>query len=328
VLVGLIAVGATGFWLYRDYSLRVAEDTRRVEEAKRAAELQLKAQQEKAASTTTQNEAMLLAQIQSTKDTLAQAEANKQKAEQDRITAEAAQRQAKLQDDLKSAKDALQKAEVSEKKAEGERKAATTAMQSAESAVKKGAKEESKTEPVPTSPVASAELKASTPTAEPQPAMNADAPEGKGVDRFDGVYAGKMCSPHVDNSLRCWDTVVKAQHGTLSAAWPSAWSTQLARATGTISPEGAVEVALAGFKAGDGRPISGKMTGSWAGNTIRATGSWANGYPVTVAWKWAPGAPVPADTTQAKGAGSAKPDDADDTPNPSEPQMGRGRHRR
>src|SRR5207249_8018694 len=134
VLAGL---SGAGYWLYRDYGVRLAEETRRTDEAKRAADLQLKAEQEKATQATVQREAKLLAELQSARDALVQADASKRKAEQDRLVAEAAQREAKLQGELKSARDALQKAAENEKRAEEARQAASSAMKSAEAATKK-----------------------------------------------------------------------------------------------------------------------------------------------------------------------------------------------
>lgn len=95
IVAGLVAGAAGGYWLYRDYSLRLVEETRRTEEAKRAADLQLKAEEEKAAEA--DREAKLLGE-QSAKDAQAQAEASRRKAE-------AAQPETRLQREPKSAKD-------------------------------------------------------------------------------------------------------------------------------------------------------------------------------------------------------------------------------
>lgn len=262
VVLILLGVGAAGYWLYRDYGVRTAEEARRTEESKRAAELQLKAEQEKAAAGSAQKEAALLAELQSAKDALTQAEASKRKAEADRAAAEIAQREAKLQSELKAAKDALQKAADSEKKAEEERRAASTAVKSAEAATKQAAEA-------------------------PQVAAAAVAPPKVGAagdnasDRFDGNYVGQMCFPR---QQRCFDHSVTIRHGTLSAVWPSKYSSEPARADGTISPDGAVDVKLAGWNPKNGAPLPGRMTGSWSKNTIMASGAWNNGAPVTATW--------------------------------------------
>ncbi|HTS20811.1 MAG TPA: adenylate/guanylate cyclase domain-containing protein [Casimicrobiaceae bacterium] len=89
-LAGLVAVGAGGVWLYRDYSARAAEDARRAEDAKRAAEEQAKTDREMAMRATADREAKLLAELKSAKDALTQAEASKRKGEQDKLAAAAA----------------------------------------------------------------------------------------------------------------------------------------------------------------------------------------------------------------------------------------------
>ncbi len=141
-IAAVVAIGGVGYWVYRDHGLRVAEEARRVEEAQRSSEAQRKAELDKAAAAAAQKEAKLLAELQSAKDALTQAEATKRKAEQDRIAAEAAQREAKIQRELKAAKDALQKAEQSEQKADEARKAANLAMETASIAAKKAAEAE------------------------------------------------------------------------------------------------------------------------------------------------------------------------------------------
>ena len=285
VLVGLMAVGATGLWLYRDYSLRVAEETRRVDEAKRAAELQLKVEQEKLAALSAQKEAKLLSELQAAKDALTQAEASKRKAEQDRTAAELAQREARLQGDLKSAKEALTKAEASEKKAEEERKAATAAMQGAEAAAKKAAEAERLAAAAQAAQNVALKSGAATMprTTVAAAGKGADASGGKGVDRFDGTYAGRMCSVNADGSPRCWNVGLTADHGALSVTWKSRFNDAPAHAKGTISPDGAVDLALDGYTQ-KGRVLGGGMKGSWADSKITVSGAWSNNVPINGTW--------------------------------------------
>jgi class 3 adenylate cyclase len=284
VLVGLIAVGAAGYWLYRDYGLRVAEETRRAEDTQRNADAQRKAEQEKAAAERTQNEAKLLAELQSARDALTQAEASKRKAEQERMATELAQREAKLQGDLKSAKDALQRAEASAKKADEERKAAA-ATRPAEVAQKAAASEAA----TATSDAKAAEVAGGSPRAVVAAAApKVETADDKGADRFDGIYAGRMCSTNRDGSPRCWAVGLTVQHGTLSAAWPSSYSVNLARAKGAISPEGAVDVTISGFSPKDGGPLPGSARGRWANNAITVSGAWSNGAPINATWMRAP----------------------------------------
>lgn len=262
----LFAVAAAGYWVYRDYGVRVAEETRRAEEAKRAAELQLKAEQTKTAQALEQREAKLLAELQSAKDALTQAEASKRKAEQDRAMAEAAQREARLQSELKSTKDALQKAAENEKNAEEERQAATKA---AEAAAKKAEAERvaAAASALKGDPNANAAKRAAA-----SHESTGGTAQAAGVDRFDGTYVGRMCSTNADGSRRCWPVELSVSHGALSATWPSRFNNQPAHAKGTISADGTVKLALDGWLV-SGRAVTGDMTGSFANNKITTSGA-------------------------------------------------------
>ena len=277
-IAGLIAVGGTGYWLYRDYGLRVAEETRRAEEAQRSAEAQRKVEQEREAQAAALKEAKLLAELQSARDALTQAEATKRKAEQDRIVAETAQREARLQNDLRSAKDALQKAEQSEQKAEEARKAANAAIETAAIAAKKAADVERQQVAVPAiTPRNEAEAKTPTRVAA------ADASGVSKIDRLDGSYIGRMCSTNSYNSVRCWPVTLLVKQGTLAATWPSRFNSEPARAKGTIAPDGSIKLSLDGWTP-RGRPLTGVATGSVAGNKLTVAGQWSNDAPINATW--------------------------------------------
>jgi class 3 adenylate cyclase len=271
-LIALIATVGVASWFYRDYSQRAADEARRAAEAQRVADVQRKADQDKSAAATALHEAKLISELQAAKDALTQAEASKRKAEQDRTAVEAAQREARLQAELRSVKDAQQRAEAGEKKADEERKAAAEALRvaAAEARAAKAA-------------VDAAAAKAAAAKAI-EAAPKVETADKKGVDRFDGMYAGRMCSVNRDGSPRCWGVGLTVQHGTLSAAWPSSFSTELARAKGTISPEGAVDLVLAGFNPKNGGPLHGSVSGRWANNAITASGAWSNGAPINATW--------------------------------------------
>jgi hypothetical protein len=254
----VVALGA-GYWQYQVREARLAE-------ASLAAEAKLKAEQEKAAAATAQHEAKLLAELQASKDALAQAEASKRKAEQDRIAAETAQREARLQSELRAAKDAQLRAEASEKKAEDERKAAE-ALRAAAAA--KAAE-------------ARTSAKAAPPVAEPAARATAAA-AGKGVERFDGAYLGRMCTTRTDGSPRCWKVALQVQKGALSGSWIGQYSSNPSRTAGTIAADGSVTMTADGYKP-NGDPLAGKLSGTWADNAISVTGNWSNGFPLTANW--------------------------------------------
>jgi class 3 adenylate cyclase len=268
----LVVLAGAGYWLYRDLGQKTEEQARRAEESQRAADLQRKAEQDKSAAAMAQKEAKLLAELQSAKDALMQAEATKRKAEQDRAAAETAQREARLQTDLKSTKEALQKAEQGEQKAEEARKAA---METAAAAAKKAADAERQAAAVP------AERKPSTQVA--KAAGTGDAAAAKGVDRLDGAYIGRICSINTDGSPRCWGATLTVQHGALSASWPTRYNNEPAHAKGTVSADGTVKLALDGYSQ-RGRPLTGTANGTLAGNKLTVSGYWSNSSPINGTW--------------------------------------------
>ena len=272
-LIALVASAGVASWFYQDYSRRAEAEARQSAEAQRAAEAQRKSDLDKASAAAAQHEAKLLAELQAAKDALTQAETSKRKADQDRAAAEAAQREARLQAELRSAKDAQQRAEASEKKAEDERKAATEASRLAAAAAATAKAAAAK----------AAETKAESRPAATQLAAAQPAIAGKGVERFDGAYLGRMCMQIRDDAPRCWQAALQVQNGTLSSTWRSRYSDNPSHAQGTIATDGTVTLALGGYTP-KGASLGGKMSGNWADNAISATGAWANGVPVTGNW--------------------------------------------
>ena len=275
-VIALLAVAAAGYWFYGDHAARVAEEARRADETQRVAEGQRQTEQQKAAAAVAAKEAKLLAELQSARDALAQAEASKRKAELERIAAEAAQREAKLQGELESAKDALQKAAVSEKKADEERKTAAAAMRVAQSAVQKAP------EPAPEP----------QPKAEPKPEAKAIAvaaaptpPASQGIERFDGQYPGRMCTQAAIESteLRCWPVELTVKGGELKGSWHNQMSGRQVYAKGTIGADGRVETAVDTYNA-KGRPMSATLKGAWSDDTISVSGTWLNTLPARGSW--------------------------------------------
>jgi class 3 adenylate cyclase len=246
-IVGLAIVAATAFWSYRDYGLRAAQDSKRME-------VQIPFPPTATTTGIAPNEAQILSEIQAAKDALARAQTSADGAQQSGSAAEAREREAKLRAELSSAQDALEKA-ADRAKGSGQRPAATA-------------------------PIANAEV---TPAKAPAPAM-AQSATTKDVDRFDGTYAGPMCMAHVDNTERCIDVALNVEHGRLSASWPSPWNTNPARAKGSISADGMVELALSGFNARTNEPMPGRMRGGWADDTIKVSGAWLPNSPVTATW--------------------------------------------
>jgi class 3 adenylate cyclase len=277
-LIALIASVGVASWLYRDYSQRAADEARRATEAQRVAEVQRKAEQDKAAAAKAQNEARLLSELQAAKDALTQAEASKRKTEQDRAAAEAAQREARLQAELRSVKDAQQRADAERKAAAETLRAAAAEATAAKAAVEAAAARAA----------AAAPQKAAAPPAVAVPSKPAGA-SAAGVDRFDGIYNGRLCNMFVKPETKtvCWPAALKVERGALLASWISGNMGKPAYARGKISPQGTVEVTLEAFTS-KGDPASGLMTGTWSDNEISASGAWNGGLRVNATWKRAP----------------------------------------
>ncbi len=283
----VIALVGGGYWLYSDLGQKAAEQTRRAEEAQRAAELQRKSEQDQATAAMAQKEAKLLAELQSTKDALTQAEAAKRKVEQDRVAAEAAQREARIQSELKAAKEALVKAEQSSRAAEEARQAAAAAEAAAIAARKAG--DGARRKAAPTAGTggtakADAETRSATQVASTAAtAATGNAAAAKGIARFDGVHSGRMCSINADRSPRCWNVTLTVQQGSLSASWPGRFSNEPSHAKGTMAADGSVNMAIDGHGP-NGQALTGTANGTVAGKKLTVSGQWSNNAPINGTW--------------------------------------------
>jgi adenylate cyclase len=260
---GLLAAGATaavvlalggGYAMYRANEAAVADQARRAAEAQRADEARRSAEQVRKAE-------------------------EERKLQQERIASEAAQREAKLQAELKASRDALQQAAAS-RKADEERKAAEATRRAAETAAQKASEDQAK------AAAAAAREKAAA-----QPAVPAAAPgkpagaSAAGVDRFDGIYKGRLCNFFVQPEPKtvCWSAAMKVERGVLLSTWASGNTGKPAYARGKISPQGAVELTLEGFSP-KGDLATGVMTGTWSDNQISTSGTWQAGLRVNARW--------------------------------------------
>jgi len=194
------------------------------------------------------------------------------KAEQDA----AAQKEAKLAAELKSAQDALAQTEAAKRKAEEEKAAIESAQREAKLASElKAAKDALAKSQKP-------EPKAVAAAAPPAPAASAD--------QYDGLYRGKVCKAVRDAGIRCWNALLTAQHGTLSASWFSRSLGNGPHAKGSIGPRGEVAMTLEAVGPG-GDTVTGSMTGRWADKTITMSGNWSDGSAGNASLTWAPDAP-------------------------------------
>jgi len=283
-IIALIALVAGGYWVFREHEARLVDEARIAAEGQRKTD-QEKAEQERTAAETARHQLALQAELEAARSALQQADASKKKAEQDRAAAEAAQREAKLQSELQAAKEALQKADASVKKADLNRKSATTALQAAESAA-----QEPKATPragpfrsaVQAAIARHSDSSDANPKSEPTP--------GGAVTRFNGTYAGRICSPREEQQgpiENCWKAALTVQDGKAFATWKGRFAGEPSYARGTISTQGAVDMVVDGFAA-NGRPMVGKMSGTWNSDTIKVAGVWRNQHPISATWKRVP----------------------------------------
>ena len=184
------------------------------------------------------------------------AEAAHKAAEQEKAAA-AAQKEAKLAAELLAAKEALAQSEAAKAAAESAQREAKLAaeLRAAKDALQK--------------PAAPADKAAPATAAVPVAAPHA-------IDRFDGVYTGKLCKTVRDGSLRCWTVSLTALHGVLTASWSPRASAAKAHATGKVADDGSATLALDGFDA-TGAPLKGKMTGRFDNNALTFAGVWDDG---------------------------------------------------
>jgi len=214
-----------------------------------------------------------------------QRKTDQEKAEQERTAAETAQREAKLQSELQAAKEALQKADASVRKADQNRKSATTALQAAESAAQEP-KATPRAGPFRSNVQAAIARRSDSSDANPK----SEPTPGGAVTRFNGTYAGRICSPREEQQgpiENCWKAALTVQDGKALATWKGRFAGEPSYARGTISTQGAVDIVVDGFAA-NGRPMVGKMSGTWNNDTIKVAGAWRNQHPINATWKRVP----------------------------------------
>jgi hypothetical protein len=115
-------------------------------------------------------------------------------------------------------------------------------------------------------------------------------PPGGAVTRFNGTYAGRICSPREEQQgpiENCWKAALTVQDGKAFATWKGRFAGEPSYARGRISTQGAVDIVVDGFAA-NGRPMVGKMSGTWNSDTIKVAGAWRNKNPISGVWKRVP----------------------------------------
>jgi class 3 adenylate cyclase len=273
-LVLIVAVTGGGYWIYRDYDARRAEEVRRAVEVERqSAEAERKASEERLAAEARQQQEKFEAEAQLAKLAL-------QKANEERLAAEARQQQAKLEAEAQAARMALRQAEAEKLRRDQEAKRAATQGDVKDlqaPARKPGTAQGDETK---VAGVQEGQRTMKPPDAE----KLAKAP--RALDRFDGTYEGRMCTERRIESkgMRCWPVTMRIEQGKLQANWTVKILNKSASARGTISQDGSVSLTVEGWLP-DGRPTEGNMTGRWREDAIDTSGTWKNGPNIIGNWK-------------------------------------------
>jgi len=198
----------------------------------------------------------------------AQLEAQKQATEQAQHAAEEAKREAQLQAQKLAADEALRRAQEERNKLEQERtqleqerKRLEAEKQAAEAARKQ----------------AEASQRAASTTAKNEPKLAAS---------HDGTYSGRLCNQFPNKAPVCWPVALVVRNGIAEGSWISR-TKKTARARGTISADGSIQLNLAGWTP-SGTPAQASLLGRIVDGAITASGQWGNGGGVAGDWKRTP----------------------------------------
>jgi class 3 adenylate cyclase len=259
VALAVIALGAAGYWFYRD------SESKRAEQAAMA--VQLEAQKKVA------DEARKLADESSKRALDAES-----KAERERLVAESTKREAALQAQLASAEDARRRAEADRKRVDDERLRAEEAKRQAEA---RAEAERQETERRAAEAKAAEAQKAAT---KKGPAgVNKNAPPAAVVasGKFDGSYVGQFCNFPNDSARKfCWPVTLKFDGGEADLSWPSRVKGKYTTLHATVVANGAVNVTLNGWNWTTEEPLGGSLNGQVADDRLDIKGRWANGAPI------------------------------------------------
>jgi class 3 adenylate cyclase len=265
VVLGLIALGAAGYWYYRDSESKraeqaamatqleaqkkAAEEARKQadESSKRATEAESKAEREHLVAESTKREAALQAQLASAEDARRRAEADRKRIDDERIKAEEARRQAEARAEAERQEAA--------KRAEAQRVAEAQRAAEAQNATKRGPAGVNKNAPPNAQPSASA--------------------------KFDGSYAGQFCNfPNDPARKLCWPVNLQFSGGQAELTWPSRVKGKFSTLHATVADNGTVKATLDGWNTVTEQPLAGALNGQIADNHLEIKGRWANGAPI------------------------------------------------
>ena len=262
-VIAAAALAAGGYWLYRGYEAKRAEEN--------ALATQLAAERKAAA------DARQAADEQSRRAVEAEA-----RAERERLVAEAAKREAVLQAQVQTAEEARRRAEAERKRGDEDRQRAEDQARRAAAQA-----EEAKR-------TADARVEADRQTRAAAVALASTGNNSAGGGRAtgvasDGSYGGLLCNFPNDPARRgCWSVDLKIENGIGTGSWPARLIGKTAYLHATVDHAGAATLTLDGWNQKAGVPLSGTMTGHLVGNHLDADGQWANGVHIDGHWTRAP----------------------------------------
>jgi class 3 adenylate cyclase len=267
--LGVIALVAGGYWLYRDNGARRLEQSALT--AQLAAEKQASADARRAAEEQSQRAAAV-----------------ESKAEQERLAAEAAKREAALRAQAQSLEETRRRNDAERKRLDEERQQLEAAKQASVTAPKSVTSAAAASAERPTEPARPAVTIAPVARTRASAAASPTAQTGSST-AFDGTYEGRMCNfPENLDKRVCWKVEVMVHNGAATGTWTNRITGKSAHLQATIAPQGRVKLTLDGWNAKQGEPMSGAMDGYLADNHLDVAGRWANGVKIDGHWARSP----------------------------------------
>jgi hypothetical protein len=275
-LIAAAALAAGGYFIYRDYEAkraeqnaltaqlaaerRAAEDARHAaeEQSRRAVEAEGRAEREQLVAENAKREAILQAQVQTADEARRRAEADRKRLDGERQRAEEEKRVVAAQAD--EAKRAAAQAEEAKRVAEA---------RAADEAKKKRA--------APALALAAGNNAADAASGQPAAAGG------------DGNYDGLLCNfPNDPDKRTCWRVALKVQDGAGNASWVARMVGKTVSMHATLDHTGAAKLTIDGWNAKLGTAMTATLTGHLVGNHLDAEGRWANGVRIDGHWTRAP----------------------------------------
>ncbi len=265
-LIAAAALAAGGYFIYRDYEAKRAEQN--------ALTTQLAAERKAA------EDARHAAEEQSRRAVEAEG-----RAEREQLVAENAKREAILQAQVQTADEARRRAEADRKRLDEERQraeeekrvVAAQAEEAKRAAEARAAEEANKKRAAPGLALAAGNNAADAASGQPAAAGS------------DGNYDGLLCNfPNDPDKRTCWRVALKVQDGAGTANWVARMVGKTVSMHATFDHAGAAKLNIDGWNVKLGTPMTAALTGRLVGNHLDAEGRWANGVRIDGHWTRAP----------------------------------------